>query len=241
MCLILFAIDQADHRLVVAANRDEYYARPASRADFWSDHPSVLAGRDLQAGGTWLGVTTGGRFAAVTNFRETPPQPMPPRSRGDLTADFLTGSEAPSEYLARIAQRGHLYRGFNLLIADPSGAYYYSNRGGLPKKLPAGVYGLSNQLLDCDWPKVVGGREKLDALLKRASPIEAQELCFDLLADRGDGRANSPSFIESPEYGTCAATFVRMTSREVQLGERGFKAGGVGTGDMRHQFNMAVS
>ncbi len=225
MCLILFAVQPNQNlRLVVAANRDEFYGRPASRAHYWDDFPDVLAGRDLQMNGTWLGISKKGRFAAVTNFRETPPDPIPPRSRGDLTTEFLTTDRPVEDYVDEIQARANEYRGFNLVLDDGTSTYYYSNRAPEMIKLEPGFYGLSNQLLDCDWPKVNKGREKLSRLVTEVDDTKRlhSEL-FDLLIDKGDGEAFSNSFIATAEYGTCAATVLTITNNgETRFQEQGF-------------------
>lgn len=226
MCLILFTIDSARHSLTIAANRDEFYSRPTARAAYWTDHPTVLGGRDLAEGGTWMGINRNGRFAAVTNFRETPPDPLPPRSRGALTREFLTGDEHPESYLAQIDREGDQYRGFNLLIGDADGGYYYyCNRARDVVKLAGGAYGLSNQLLDCDWPKVVDGRNTLSALVDEDAGTEA---LFRLIGDAdGSGQPFSAPFISSAEYGTCASTVVTISKTgDVYFEERSFGVGG---------------
>jgi uncharacterized protein with NRDE domain len=221
MCLILFAVaPNDDFQLVVAANRDEQYARPTAQAAHWNDHPSVLAGRDLEAGGTWLGVTETGRFAAVTNFREDPPNPLPPRSRGELTANFLTGTESCETYLEGLDPIAQEFRGFNLLVADGNEHWYYSNREGIPRKLAPGFYGLSNQLLDCDWPKVRRGRKQL--LHQVSVGFDTNDL-FELLFCKGDGKPFSQSFIATERYGTSASTVVTIGSRgDIEFEERNF-------------------
>ena len=221
MCLILFCISpDAEHRMVVAANRDELYARPTARPAFWSAAPEVLAGRDLQAGGTWLGVNRRGRFAAVTNFRETPVEPVPPLSRGALTPDFLRSTESCIDYIERIRPHVDQYRGFNLLIDDGQDIYYYSNRGAQAQRLTAGYYGLSNQLLDCNWPKVNSGRADLGEVGQSGFSTPA---LFNLLANRGDDRAFSARFIESDSYGTSASTVVKiMHKNQIVFEERSF-------------------
>jgi uncharacterized protein with NRDE domain len=230
MCLILFAVQPNQNlRLAVAANRDEFYGRPASRAHYWEDFPEVLAGRDLQMNGTWLGVSKKGRFAAVTNFRETPPDPIPPRSRGDLTTEFLTSDLTVEDYVSEIQSRSEEYRGFNLVLDDGSNTYYYSNRAPEMIKLEPGFYGLSNQLLDCDWPKVNKGREKLSQLVSETDdPKRLHSELFDLLSDKGDGEAFSNSFISTAEYCTCAATVVTNTQAgDTRFQEQGFAKHGL--------------
>ena len=228
MCLILFAVNPNERfRLVVAANRDEFYARPSAPAGFWDDKPDLLAGRDEQMGGTWLGVTRTGNFAAVTNFREELIDPVPPRSRGDLPLTFLTGTSSPQAFVTNIARSGHEYRGFNLLVSEGHDLHYYGNRAGEPRALPDGCYGLSNQLLDCDWPKVVDGRKKLTALFEN-DPNNPTEALFDLLTDSGDDREFSNSFILTEEYGTRAATVVLIAEDgTVEFEERSFGKGGL--------------
>ncbi len=139
MCLILFAVEQhPDYPLVVIANRDEYYARP-SRDAYWWDDADIYAGRDLEAGGTWLGVARRGRFAAVTNVRE--PGSMTPgkRSRGELTRDYLAGHDSAEAYLGDLAARDQEYSGFNLLLGEPTALWFYSNREREAQRIDTGV------------------------------------------------------------------------------------------------------
>jgi uncharacterized protein with NRDE domain len=218
VCTLLFAwqVDPA-RPLVVAANRDEFYARPTAAAGFWADAPQLLAGRDLQAGGTWLGVTRDGRFAALTNVRE-PGVPTPPHapSRGRLVADFLLARGAPEDYLAGLRPADHA--GFNLVVGDGRSLWYLSNRAGPARALGPGVYGVSNAALDTPWPKVVRGRERLAALVAGGADTRA---LLDLLEDRAPAadaelpdtgvglameRLLSSLFIASPAYGTSSST-----------------------------------
>jgi uncharacterized protein with NRDE domain len=235
MCLILLAIrPNADQRLIVAANRDEQYARPTAHAAFWPQHPDILGGRDLLAGGTWLGVTRSGRFAAVTNFREDPPNPLPPRSRGALTADFLTSNTPCRAYLQQVHRRANEYRGFNLIVSDGGDCYYYSNREGQIRALTDGFYGLSNQLLDCDWPKVIRSKAQLKEMAEERFPTAA---LFSMLLCRGNGEPFSQSFIVSDTYGTTASTVVRIeTAGDIDFEERNFSA--MGKPDEVRQFNL---
>ncbi len=241
MCLILFAINPNPRiRLVVAANRDELYERPAAPADFWPDAGAVLAGKDLTMGGTWLGVTRNNRFAAVTNFKEEPPQPIPPLSRGELPLRFLTGTQSAAAFCDEISDSGQLYRGFNLLTFDGDSFVYYGNRTRTPKVLGNGCYGLSNQLLDCDWPKVVEGRQKLTSLLEDPGRDVNTNALFSLLLDQGDGRDFSNSFIASDRYGTRAATVLVMyDDGRVVFEERTFLEGGVAGGVSNMEFISA--
>jgi uncharacterized protein with NRDE domain len=238
MCLILFAYQVSpDTPLVVAANRDEFYARPASHAQHWHDAPAIFAGRDLTAGGTWLGVSDSGRFAAVTNFSENPETPLPPGSRGELTADFLRGHSSARTFAAAID--GAYYRGFSLLLWDGTDLVYASNRNSEPRLMPPGVHGLANTYLDGTWPKVVRGCRALGEIV--AGPHRRAEL-LRLLADervaadaelpaRGNDidfeRRISPIFIRGEEYGTRASTALIIARDRIEFSERTFGPGGV--------------
>lgn len=218
MCLVLFAYDpQSACPLVVAANRDEFYARPASGAHFWEDRPDILAGRDLSAGGTWLGISRGGRFATVTNFAEEEGPSEVPSSRGELPERFLAGDD-PAHHFAHHLH-GLRYRGFNLLLWDGEGLVYTSNRGH-SQDLEPGVYGLANAELGATWPKVVRGRRFLTDQVGAGADADA---LIDLLADRhlppDDAlprrgrpleleRRVAPCFISGTDYGTRASTAV---------------------------------
>ena len=168
MCLIYVAWRRHPrYRLIVAANRDEYHARATAPAHWWKDAPGVLAGRDLEAGGTWLGITRDGRFAAVTNYRD----PAVPRadgpSRGALVGAFLAGGESAREYLEHVAEEGHRYNGFSLLAMDGETLGVVSNRARGATCLEPGIFGLSNHLLDTPWPKVASGKAVLERLVAK--------------------------------------------------------------------------
>jgi uncharacterized protein with NRDE domain len=162
MCLILFAYRaHPEYRLVIAANRDEWFRRPTAAAGFWADAPEIFAGRDLEQRGTWLGVTTTGRFAAITNFRDPANQRPDAPSRGHLVSDFLRARVTPAAYLERLRPDAGAYNGFSLLVADGASLCFFSNREGAIRSLAPGVYGLSNDLLDVPWPKVRTGKDRL--------------------------------------------------------------------------------
>lgn len=224
MCVIYLAYGQlADTPLVLLANRDEFYDRPTLPAASWEDHPHVFGGRDLAAGGTWLAVSNSGRIAAVTNYRD-PGGQLGTRSRGKLVSDFVSGVSGAREYLSEIESRKAEYSGFNLLVGefreDRSELLYFSNRSNGIRELSPGLYGLSNHLLDSQWPKVTKGKAMLSEILGQGLESEAM---FDLLGDRelardeelpdtGIGlereRALSPIFIATPNYGTRCSTVV---------------------------------
>lgn len=226
MCLIVFAYDcHPEYRFILAANRDEFYRRPTAAAAFWPDCPDVLAGRDLEAGGTWLGITRSGRFAALTNYRDPATHMDGNRSRGQLVQAYLCGRSSPAEYLAGVRESGHLYNGFNLLVGDAGGLWYYSNRGGDAQPVAAGIHGLSNHLLNTPWPKVARAKAGLAVCL--TAGIAAEPL-FALLGDRtaaaddelpatGVGlaweRLLSPVYIASPDYGTRSSTVLTIDRR----------------------------
>lgn len=213
MCLILFGWRvRPELPLIVAANRDEFHARAAAPAAFWSDQPVVLAGRDLQARGTWMGVSRSGRFAAVTNYRGAR-EPAAAHSRGALVTGFLTGSASPEDHVKQAARDGKDYSGYNLLVCDGRELWWTSNRDGAPRKLGPGVYGLGNLLLDSD--DLAPAKERFAAAL-HAAP--AAETLFGLLA---------PAKIVDPTYGTRCSTLLRLgTDRRVRYAERSFAADG---------------
>ena len=224
MCLIALAHRvHPDYPLVVAANRDELYARPTAQAAFWQDQPSILAGRDLECMGTWLGVTTRGRFAAVTNFRDPSEKRSTARSRGGLVSDFLLSDAAPEGFLAALAPHAGEYNGFNLIVGDGASLWYFGSREAEARAIEPGVHGLSNHRLDEPWPKVVRGRMAMEEALGEADPApplfaalaDATGAPDDLLPDTGVGiawerRLASP-LITGPDYGTRSSTVLTAT------------------------------
>ncbi|MCI8208222.1 hypothetical protein AUC61_01630, partial [Pseudomonas sp. S25] len=217
MCLIVFAWRPSHAQpLIVAANRDEFYARPTQPLAQWADAPQVYAGRDLEAGGTWLGVTAGGRFAALTNIRN-PDLPLGHRSRGELVAQFLTSDIPVEDYLAEVANKSDEYGGFNLLVGNREQLYYLNGSNPEPRRLNEGVYGLSNAALDTPWPKVEKAKAALSTQLNDPNPLALMALLSDPtiaptadLPDTGVSLATesllSSLFIASPNYGTRAST-----------------------------------
>ena len=254
MCLILFALDaHPAYPLIVAANRDEAYARPTSPAAFWNDHPRIYAGRDLEQRGTWLGIARDGRFAALTNYRQGTRSATAERSRGELTRDFLAGEESAATYLRGVETRAAAYNGFSLIIGDPGGMWFFSNRGEVAQKIAPGVHGLSNHLLDEPWPKVRRGIAELNTLLAADESTLVARL-FELLADRAPApeeflpatgvtrereRALSASFIAGETYGTRASTVLLIASDgQVLVRERSFGAGGVSLEETTQRFAL---
>jgi len=225
MCLILFAYDiHPEYRLIVAANRDEFLDRPTDKAGFWDDHPSVLGGRDLKNGGTWMGVTRSGRFAAVTNYREPEKKHATAPSRGRLVSDFLISDKSAQACIEEFSSRADEYNGFNLLLFDGDDLCWFSNRSEDAEKLSRGLHGLSNHLLDTQWPKVTDGKRRLKSALELSGP-ELTDALFCMLEDTvvppdselpdtGVGmeweRILGAKMIVSPGYGTRSCTVLLM-------------------------------
>ena len=219
MCLILLAWKvHADYPLVVAANRDEFHARPASAAAFWPDHPDILAGRDLQAKGTWLGIARNGRFASVTNYRGGL-DPNAKESRGALVTGFLLGSEFPEVFTSELSKRKNNYSGFNLLVADRNELWWLSNRGDGARRLEPGHYALGNFLLDT--PEVMDVKTRF-----QDTPVAVEPL-FSVLAT---------AKVVAPAYGTrCSTVFLADSGGRMQFAERPFDAAGADGSTLRYE------
>lgn len=224
MCLIVFAYQiHPRYRLVLCANRDEYYDRPTEPLGWWGVESQILAGRDLLAGGTWLGVTRGGRVAAVTNYRQPGQHLHGLPSRGALVAEFLRGDMPVARFRERLVQNAGGYNGFNLLYGDSDNLHYFTNRGDSSGPVVPGVHGLSNHLLDTPWPKVETARERLSRLLAHDA-LDPEVLAAALadhhpfpdedLPDTGVGlereRFLSPLFIAGEGYGTRSTSAILM-------------------------------
>ncbi len=224
MCLILFLYKKhKKHKLILAANRDEFYARPTESISRWNSGPGIIAGKDLEAGGTWMGISGKGRFAALTNFRDPKSVKKDALSRGFLVSDFLHVKDLPPEkYLESVSRKKDFFNGFNLLAGDEDDFFYFSNREGIIRKLGPGIYGLSNHLIDTPWPKVEKGKSNLEKLVE-SGDFENPENVFSMLGDRevpsdsllpetGMGieweRLLAPLFIQSEIYGTRSSSFL---------------------------------
>lgn len=251
MCLVVVAFNCRDCLpLVVAANRDEFHARPTGAAQWWADRPDVVGGRDLEAGGTWLAMHRNGRVACVTNYRDAKHERAGYRSRGELVTGFVDADMPPAEYLAGIDAGA--YAGFNLLVADRERMAYLSNRGAGLRELEPGIYGLSNATLDEPWSKVQRSKARLEATLESGNVDE--DGLFELLSDRRKGpRGESQTdgltpefahtltapFIVAPEYGTRSSTVLIVdSSGRVRFVERRFDAGGDSTGESKFEFEL---
>ena len=212
-------------KLILVANRDEFYNRPTLPVHFWADTPDIIGGKDLKAGGSWLAVSKKGRFAAITNYRETP-IPEGKHSRGDLVKSFLTGDSTPEEYIRAVAKTADEYAGFNLIIANKTSMYYYSNRLNNPQsiqKLEPGVYGLCNHLLDTPWPKLKKTKGQFaEQIQKEIQPDQLirmmrnnEQASPNQLPDTGVGfqqeKLLSSCFIASDHYGTRNTSILLIT------------------------------
>ncbi|MBN8207628.1 NRDE family protein [Bacillus sp. NTK071] len=227
MCLIGIALNAHEkYPFILVANRDEFYERPTERAHFWEDEPEILAGRDLKAMGTWLGVTTTGKIAALTNYREPGEKPQE-KSRGDLPLDYLRTDLEINTYLEDVKAKRTEYNGFNLIAGHFNELYYYSNRQDEIKQLQDGVHGLSNHLLNTSWPKVDRLKDDVTSYLSQNAEIDISHL-FEMLnqADHAPDddlpetgvpieweRMLSPIFIASDSYGTRAQTVITVTNQ----------------------------
>jgi uncharacterized protein with NRDE domain len=252
MCLLVLAWKQHPrYRLILAGNRDEFHDRPAGPLSWWQDDARILAGRDLKASGTWLGVARSGRFGVVTNYRDLQAPIEGAPSRGQLVPRFLTGATSPKEFLDDLRGAAPRYSGFNLLVGGARALYYYSNRGPAdPTALAPGIYGLSNHLLDTPWPKLTRTRERFDSLLAQTD-VAAEDL-FTMLGDRelaapthlpATGlpeqweRIVSAPFVVNERYGTrCSSVLLVERNGRTILHERRFDAAGGQTGTSRFEF-----
>jgi uncharacterized protein with NRDE domain len=218
MCLILVGWKTGKgNPLVVAANRDEFHARPAAPAAFWEDRPGILAGRDLEARGTWMGVSRSGKFAAVTNYRGAR-EARAAESRGALVTRFLENGQTPGQYIAEVGENANAYSGFNLLVSDANELWWISNRGGEPRRLEAGIYGLGNTLLDA--PEVEPRKRRFGDALR---PAPAMEPLFSVLNE---------ARIVDPVYGTrCSTVFFGN-----RYAERSFSPDGEAQDTLHYQF-----
>ncbi len=254
MCLHFFAYDYHPHyRLILAANRDEYYQRPTEAAHFWASHPWVLAGRDLDMQGTWLGITRSGRFAAITNYRDPSLQIENAKSRGILVSNFLCSNQSPEKYMEEVVNRRMLYNPFNILIGDRSVLLYFNKLSANYLTLKPGLYGLSNHFLDTPWPKVLKSKQALADYLKNRELIEPQDL-FAILADTepaqdhelpdtGIGKKAekrlSSIFIKGNNYGTQSSTVLLIDRHNhVIFKEKSYHSGQNPCVEVNYEFDI---
>jgi len=258
MCLLVIAWQaHPRYRLIVAANRDEYHERAAAPLGRWAEPPGILAGRDLRAGGTWLGLDRARRFGVVTNFRELQQARPGAPSRGSLIPRFLGGAADAAGFFGELQGAADGYSGFNLLLAERQTLWYGSNRAQpFARSLPPGVYGLSNELLDTPWPKLVRVKSRFQEWL--AEPAATGADLFALLADRTQAlptdaappapgglpreweRILSAPFVVHPTYGTrCSTVLMLEADGAVCLAERRFDSAGAAQGETEFRLNAA--
>ena len=254
MCLFLCAHkSHPDYPLIIAANRDEFHNRPASEAQFWNDTPSMLAGKDLQAGGTWLGITKYGRIAAVTNYHEETLNPLPTKSRGSLVSDFLRSDAPPQEHAEHLIHIGRDYQGFTLVFGKVGALFHYSNRSNKCEEVAQGIHGLSNHLFNDNSWKVGQGRTFLKDLLSRPDSLSPENL-FTILSDRTRAPRTalpvhayetekeglySSIFIIGKEFGTRCSTAIIINSRgNVRFSERTFSPEGSAVKTVEYEFSL---
>lgn len=245
MCLIALAWQpDSRHHLVIAANRDERHDRPTAPLGRWTDAPSIIAGRDLESGGTWMGITDDGRFAAITNFRETTEPPPDAPSRGTIVTDFLRSTLEPQAWLDSLRERAAGFAGFNLVVGTRHSLSFLSNRSEQAMTLEPGIYGLSNGPWDANWPKVARAIDGMNGALRSST---TEEDLFALLRD--DSRAHddhlpdtgvgpemerflSPIFIRSEPYGTRSSTVLLVDATgTVRVREKSWTPGGALAGE----------
>lgn len=227
MCLLFFSYKTTPaYKLVVAANRDEFLSRPTAPLAFLDEEKTILAGRDILGGGTWLGITAQLKFAAITNYREPSVNNNNAPSRGEIVMDYLTGEMDAGHYIQVLAGRSAEYNGFNLIVGDTKELYYYSNRSAGPQLLGPGFYGLSNNLLDVPWPKVTRGKMLLHPDLVATNQVDPLQLLGLLedehlppdeqLPDTKIGleweRLLGTIFINGSTYGTRSSAVITVTN-----------------------------
>ncbi|MEI3605456.1 NRDE family protein [Pseudogracilibacillus sp. SE30717A] len=241
MCIISFHLNEHPHyKLIVAANRDEFYARPTKEAYFWEDHPQIVAGRDLKEMGTWLGMTKDGKFAALTNYRDPANEKEGKTSRGHIVTSYLTGNQSGPEFLEDLRKKKDVYNGFNILVGNMDTLYYYGNRQDDIIEVNPGTHSISNHLLNTSWPKVNQARNMLREYALEQSVIDPNILFSQLqnnekaideeLPNTGVGlqleRQLSPVFIKTDDYGTRCSTVILVTKENhVTFIERTYRQG----------------
>lgn len=241
MCIITFHYQKhPKYKLIVAANRDEFYERPTKEAAFWQDYPQILAGRDLKEMGTWLGITKEGRFAALTNYRDLANERADRTSRGEIVTSFLTSNQDACSFLKKLRQVKDDYNGFNIILGTPDELYYYGNQQEDIVQVKSGTHSVSNHLFNTPWPKVKNARNMLQQYVDRNEEIKIDDLFKQLQDDQiaadeqlpntGVGidleRQLSPIFIKTEKYGTRSSTVILISNdNEVTFIERTYNNG----------------
>lgn len=231
MCLILFStIQHPKYKLILAANRDEFFHRKTLYANPWADSEDIFGGRDVVSGGTWLGFNTNGRFIAITNYRNPKREKKDAKSRGILSNTFLTGKEDIMSFIEGISKNRNDYNGFNLLLSEDGfdTLTHYSNVTNEKTSIQPGIHGISNALLDSSWPKVDDGKKALLNLItknnitprKLIKLLKTNEMPPDhLLPNTGISfdieKKLSPVFISMNGYGTRCSTILLVDHNNV--------------------------
>ena len=256
MCLLLIALEQHPiYKLILAANRDEFYDRPTAPARFWKENPALLAGRDRIAGGTWLGITRFGKLAALTNYRDPACLKEQAPSRGDLVLHYLESAVPAGHYLEAVRGKSDQYNGFNLVLGTVNELFWYSNRGDGTLRLSSGIHGASNHLINTPWPKVERAKMEINRVLTSKAELEPEDL-FKVLIDRwqppderlpdtGVGleweRILGPMFITSPVYGTRSSTVILVDRRDrVTFVERTYSSVPEQFHDAQYHFHLTA-
>lgn len=234
MCIVALAWQVLEQTpICLLSNRDEFYARPTIQLHLWENTP-IIAGQDLQSGGTWMGVTASGRWAIVTNFRDGQDKKTYDTSRGALVEDFLLSDLTPIRFAQQLEQKQQQYAGFNLFMGDQTQAVYMSNRGEAPQVLAKGVYVVSNGLMSEHWEKTAHLRKRftqefLPMLQDNANQDDIENAAWDILEDERKvipellpatgisaemEQLLSSTFIQSPIYGTRCSNFLNMRNQQ---------------------------
>jgi len=229
MCLLSFAYQvHSDYRLILVANRDEFYERPTQELHFWEDDSNILGGRDLEAGGTWMAVSREGRFAALTNVRNPALNKTGTKSRGHIIPEYLTSRKNPHSFLAELSHTSSSYNGFNLLAGDKEALCFLSTTDNHVTPLEKGIHGLSNHTLNTPWPKVEKAKNNLTLAVNKAGPLPEKDIIGMMqdkvpaeiarLPDTGVGidleHALSSLFISMKGYGTRSTSLLLIDHQE---------------------------
>ena len=254
MCVLLVALQQHErYPFILAANRDEFFNRPAEAANFWHDHPEILAGRDKTAGGTWLGITRGGRFAALTNHPGAYSYAPSPKSRGDLVREFLAGDDSIKQYLDKLDQDSDLFDGYGIFFGTTKRLHYQTNQVFAERQITDGIYGLGNAVIDTPWLRVEEGINRFSELIGNEKNLRAEDL-FDVLCDADNSTPHAkqaelglsapdqlPIFVDLPHYGTRCSTVIMVDKHGiVTFEERSFPPNSRQF-NIQRQFSFAVA
>ncbi|XOV92384.1 MAG: NRDE family protein [Bacteroidota bacterium] len=250
MCLIVLGQNiHPKYKLILVANRDEFYLRPTQSAHFWEGDNKLLAGKDLEAGGTWMGINKFGHLAAVTNFRDPINYQNNKASRGQIPINFLNKETTAVKYIAHLRKQANNFNGFNLISLDKEKLIHYNNQLGEETEISDGIHAISNASLDTPWPKVLRAKEKFNKV------ISAEFSHDDLIELMSDGQTADPRdlpdtgipkdleeavsaiCIRTEKYGTCSTTAITISHEgEVQFTEKSYPVGKRTEGVVRFTF-----